>query len=103
MIGRDLVAKERENPRLDNVADWLRLLRQPREIRWIAHIGRLRVPAVGFALRRLELLPVGVAGENFAVGVAKHRARHILGDDLLDLLIARPNLAKINGLALLVA
>src|SRR5262249_1922611 len=64
MIGRDLVAEERQNPRIDDVIDRLRLHSYPLEIRRIAHIGRADIPFIGLAWRRLYLAPMHIALEN---------------------------------------
>ena len=97
VVGGDLVAEKRKNARALDIGDRVRRMRQTREIRRIAHVGRLIVPFVGFAFRRRNRLPMRIAGEDIRIGVAKQFARDVLAYETIDLGVGRPDVAQIDS------
>ena len=101
VVGGDLVAEHRQDPRIDHVDDRLRLFLHAFEVGRVLHIGRAHVPAIGLALDRLDLAPVGVALEHVGVALLEDRG----GDELLhhgvDFLGRRPDVLQIHRLAVL--
>ena len=69
------------------------------EVRGLAHVGRLRVPREGRALRRRQALPALVAGEDVGVVLGEHRALDRGVDRVLDLERRRPDVPEEHLLA----
>ena len=101
VVGGDLVAEQREDARVDHVLDRIGGHGHALEIGRVLHVGGVDAPLEGLARWRLDLAPVGVALED--VGVAF--LEDLLGDELLDVrldfLRRRPDVAQIDGLAVL--
>ena len=95
VVGGDAVAEHREHPRTLDRLDRRRLDLHPLEERRLADIGRVG-PGVAIALGRLQLAPAFVAREHVGVGALEHLLAHRVGDRLLDLLRARPDVGEVD-------
>ena len=87
MVGRDFVAKQRQDARVLDVLDRLGCHFHPREIRRILHIGRTHIPFVGLARRRLYLAPMGVTVEDIGVARLEDFLGHVFVDNFGDFLL----------------
>ncbi len=101
VVGGDLVAEDRQDARIDDIGDRLRLLLHALEVRRVLHVGRAHVPAIGLARRGLDLAPVGVALEHIGVLLLEDRRGHELLDEGIDLLGGRPDVLEEDRLAVL--
>ena len=79
-----------------------RLAAHADEIGRVLHIGRIVVPGVGLAFRRLHRLPVVVAVEDVGIFAGEELARDVLGDELVDLLRRRPDVLEEHRIAVAV-
>ncbi len=93
VIGGDLVAEHRQDPRVDDIDDRFRLFLHAFEIGRVLNVGRAHVPAIGFALDSLDLAPVGVALEHIGVALLEDRRSHELLHERVDLLRRRPDVS----------
>ncbi len=99
VVSRDGVAKQRQHPRAPDVADLRFLRREVLEERRLLNVRRVRVPGVQFALRHGDLVPHLVAGKDVRVLLLEHLRLERVVDGLADLLLRRPDVAQVHGLA----
>ena len=97
MIRGDAVAENGEGAAADDVAQGRRHERHVLEERRIPDVGRIRIPREAIAGRHLQLLPALVALEDVRVLLLE-----LIGPDrrehrLLNLALARPDVAEIHG------
>ena len=101
MVGGHRIAQQREDAGAGNVLDHGGRPADVIEERWMLDVGRIRLPDVSRGLRHFDGLPLLVAGEHFGVLLVEHR-----GVDLLhgfgDFLAARPDIAQVHQVAVLV-
>jgi hypothetical protein len=102
VVGRDRVAEHDEAARALDVRQRLRARRHVLEVGRAPHIGRVGLPVEELAFRHGQLAPLVVAGEDVRVRGAEHLAAHGGGDRLLDLGCARPEVAKVDVVSVLV-
>ena len=98
VIRRHRVAEHRERASAANVRHRAGLHGHADEVGRILHVGRLVVPRVDLAARRVDRVPVLVAREHAGVALLEHRRVHRLRDELLDLGRRRPDVLQVHRL-----
>ena len=94
VIGGDRVADDDERARPDDVGERRRLRVDAFEEGGLAHVGRLRIPAVDRTGGRRHLLPVLIAVEDPLVLASEHLDLERLANCLVDLLRRGPQLVQ---------
>ncbi len=102
VVGGDRVAELGQDAGAVDVRDRGGLHRHALEVRGLADVGRLRVPLEGVALRDGQRLPLGVAREDVGVGLVEHVLADGVRHDVVDLGLGRPDVLKVDRLAVLV-
>src|SRR5690606_15705509 len=91
--------EQAEDARAADVARRPRGLLHAGEVGRVLHIGRLFVPGIGLARRRLHRAPVLVALEHVGIFAREEVARDEFGDEILNLLPGRPDVLEVDRLA----
>ena len=102
VVGGDAVAEHGEDARGADVLDRRGGCGHAVEVRRLADVGGVRLPAVGVAERELEVLPVLVAVRDGGVLLAEHRGVDGACDGRGDLGLGGPDVAQVDGLAVLI-
>src|SRR5262249_13806057 len=100
-VSRDARAENRQSAGAGDVADRARLLRHILEIGRQSEIRRTVVEFIGHPARAGDLAPFRRSFENIAVAPLEFVARYRARDGLGDLLVARPDVAEIDRLAVI--
>ena len=101
MVGGDGVTQQRQNVRVLDIIDGVRLFLQALEERRVLDVGGLVGPLVHLALGDLDRLPGGIAVEDFRILLMEHVGFHLL-DRFGDFLLARPQVLQVHRLPVFV-
>ena len=99
VIGRHGIAEGGQNPGADDVAEGGRCLGQVLEKRRLLDVGRGPIPGEPASARHLEPLPLDVTFEHPGVALAKHLGGERRGQDVGNLLPARPDVGQVDRVA----
>ena len=99
MVGGHAIAQQRQHARALDRAQRRRLAGHAGEVGRVLDVGRVAVPGVQVAARHRDGVPLLVAVEDVAVLLAEHVGVQRRAQHLLNLLLARPDVGKIDRLA----
>ena len=102
VVGRDLVAEQRQNAGVLHVLHGRGSEAHVLEIGRVLDVGGGHVPLVGLARRRLHLAPVDVALEHVGIAFLEDFLGDELADEALNFLRGRPDVAQENFFSSLV-
>ena len=100
VIGRDRVAEQGQCARTLNRLHWVRLHLHSVEVRWVAHVSRLRIPGIELAGGHFDRAPVSIASEYIAIATAEHLRVDRSANGFSDFLCGGPNIFEEDGLAI---
>ena len=102
VVGGDHVTQNRQHFGVLDVADRARFLAHVLEIGRVLHIGRLRRPVIGHAVRHFDALPLFVAFEDVRILLLEGGACHGFLDQFRNLLGRGPDVFQVDVIAVLV-